>query len=319
MEAARDRSTGVVVGYDGSPTADTAVEWAAKEAVRRGTDLTVVFATDFLGAIPGPVGPTVWLPGQVSDSATAVAEQGATVARTASPDLEVRSTVRLGSAADALLEASASAVLVVVGTRGHGKVVGDLLGSVAFAVTAHARCSSVVVRGDARPPGPDRRVVVGVDGSPTSDRALQEATTIARGTGAPLQLVSAWELRVQRTWEYEYWSMLSAETSPENSARQAAESAVVNARARVLERFVDADVTSTVAEDRPWRAIAAESEGAGLVVVGARGLGGFRSMLLGSVSRGVVHSAQCPVLVVHAEGHPGPVFGTQAPSTTRDQ
>jgi nucleotide-binding universal stress UspA family protein len=231
----------------------------------------------------------------------------------------VHSLVRLGSAAGALIEASASAALVVVGTRGYGEVAGDLLGSVAFAVSSHSRCPSVVVRGDARPPGPDRRVVVGVDGSSTADLALEEALNVARSTGAPLHLVSAWEVRVQRTWEYEYWSMLDAPRAPTDSARNAAEGVVERARGRVLERFPGANVTTEVIEGTAWRAISSATDGAGLVVVGARGLGGFRSMLLGSVSRGVVHSAHCPVLVVHPGRGWAPASSAEAPLGTSGQ
>ena len=70
------------------------------------------------------------------------------------------------SPAAELVDASHGAQLLVLGTRGHGEVVGTLLGSVAFAVTAHAACPVVVVRGDgSRHPGPEHSVVVGVDGS----------------------------------------------------------------------------------------------------------------------------------------------------------
>ena len=67
---------------------------------------------------------------------------------------------------------------------------------------------------------------------------------------------------------------------------------------RIQERFPDLEVTSEVVEDSPGLAIARAGEGAGLVVVGSRGRGGFAGMLLGSVSHTVIHHATSPVMVV---------------------
>jgi nucleotide-binding universal stress UspA family protein len=64
------------------------------------------------------------------------------------------------------------------------------------------------------------------------------------------------------------------------------------------EKYPDVDVRQTLVHQEPVKALVDSSPGAALVVVGSRGRGGFRSMLLGSVSHALVHHARCPVAVV---------------------
>ena len=75
---------------------------------------------------------------------------------------------------------------------------------------------------------------------------------------------------------------------------------LAQARARVRRNHPELDVEFTAVRQRPADALAERSRTAGVVVVGSRGRGGFRSLVLGSVSRGLVHLAESPVLVVHA-------------------
>jgi len=64
------------------------------------------------------------------------------------------------------------------------------------------------------------------------------------------------------------------------------------------EKYPDVQVEQRLRQGRPAKVLAEASQGAALVVVGSRGHGGFKSMLLGSTSRSLLHHAQCPVLIV---------------------
>ena len=138
-----------------------------------------------------------------------------------------------------------------------------------------------------------RRVVVGVDGSAGSRRALRRAAVEAIAHQATLVVVMAWGLFDQPG---------DGSFDPHYDAGRARDA---------LQRIVDDEVTPSqpetvlqVVNDLPARALLEAGEGAWLLVVGSRGLGGFQGLLLGSVSQQVVHHAACPVLVV-PEPRPG--------------
>ena len=145
-------SGGVVVGDDGSVPSRGAVVWAAKDAARRGVTLHVLQAWSMTSA-PRPAS---WTPGYVPalpDWEAAVVEKlGARctdlLADTAGVVVEVHAVH--GRPAQALIEASRRADLVVVGTRGRGGFAGLVLGSVAEQVVRHAYCPVTVVREQAR-------------------------------------------------------------------------------------------------------------------------------------------------------------------------
>ena len=132
-----------------------------------------------------------------------------------------------------------------------------------------------------------RRVVVGVDGSAGSRRALRRAAVEAIAHQATLVVVMAWGLFDQPG---------DGSFDPHYNAGRARDT---------LQRLVDDEVTPPqpdtvlqVVNDLPARALLEAGEGAWMLVVGSRGLGGFHGLLLGSVSQQVVHHAACPVLVV---------------------
>jgi nucleotide-binding universal stress UspA family protein len=194
-----DDTSRTVVGYDGSEAARAAVEWAAVEACDRGMALTVLHAVQ----PPPAVTPFTWstVAARVAAAGVVVTEEGVQLARKLAPWDSVTGTTVHGSPAPALLAAATGAALLVIGAHSHGSVVSDLVGSTAFAVTAHARCPVVVVRGTpgARP-GPGRPVVCGVDGSRGSDAALRHAADVASVTGARLLVVTAWRSVVDESW-----------------------------------------------------------------------------------------------------------------------
>ena len=139
---------------------------------------------------------------------------------------------------------------------------------------------------------PTRRVVVGVDGSAGSRRALRRAVVEAIAHQATLVVVMGWGLFDQPG---------DGSFDPHYDAGRAQDA---------LQEIVDDEVTTPqpdtvlqVVNDLPARALLEVGEGAWMLVVGSRGLGGFHGLLLGSVSQHVVHHAACPVLVV-PEPHP---------------
>ncbi|HVV59534.1 MAG TPA: universal stress protein [Gaiellaceae bacterium] len=136
---------GIVVGVDGSPGSQAALAWAAREAKVHGKPLTLICTWQL------PVGSYGWptlLPELLDDFKAVAADQLAKACDAVGPaldGLEVTRTVREGSAANVLIEASEGADLLVVGTRGHGGFVGMLLGSVSAACAHHSRCPLVIV------------------------------------------------------------------------------------------------------------------------------------------------------------------------------
>ena len=295
------RSRGVVVGYDGSGPAEHAVDWAAAEAAHRGVPLTVASALDVTGLVAGA--DTAPLSGDVGQL-SAIARQGSARARRAAPGLDVREVARPDGAAGMLVELSRWSELVVVGKRGHGEVAGALLGSVAFAVTAHAQCPVAVVQGASHVrPGPGRPVLTGVDGSAESLLALEYAAELAARAGAALTVATAWRCTTTNTWAGAHAAGVDVAAETRARAREVAAAAVEAARARHPGLVVGAEVLIGL----PGPVLADLAAEHALLVVGSRGRGGFTGLLLGSVSHAVIHRSPCPVVVVRPAGERVPV------------
>jgi nucleotide-binding universal stress UspA family protein len=195
--------------------------------------------------------------------------------------------------APALLEASNGVDLLVVGARGLGGFRGVLLGSVSQQCLHHATRPVAVVRDgrhDARESS--SRVVVGIDGSDAARRALEWALEAGRLHQATVEAVHAWALPYNGA---ELFGLGVFDPGPfEAAARHIVDQAVESADASGLA----APVTRTVTNGSAAAAILGAAEGADLVVVGSRGLSGFKRMVLGSVSHNIAHLAACPVVVV---------------------
>lgn len=135
------------------------------------------------------------------------------------------------------------------------------------------------------------RIVVGVDASDHADRALRWAIAEARLRGAELEVVHA-------------YSALDIAALPAVVSYVEDEDLVKHAQAVVDERLAavgvpkDVPIQRTVRSGNPASVLLASAKGADLLVVGARGLGGFRGLLLGSVSQQVATHAECPVVIV---------------------
>ncbi|MGW2219969.1 universal stress protein, partial [Nonomuraea sp. NPDC001684] len=178
-----------------------------------------------------------------------------------------------------------------LGCRGRGGFAGALLGSVSTDVAGHARCPVVVVRGEHRPVRGE--VVVGVGDSPECEPALADAFEQARLRGAALRVVHAWQLPVHA---------FAPEIGYDLDEIREAQHRLVGDRVRVFASdYPQVSVVQEVPSAHPVDALATASGQADLLVVGSHGRGGLGSALLGSVSRGVLHHARCPVAVVRTE------------------
>lgn len=190
MDIPQHRVGTVVVGVDGSPSADLALDWAARQAALDHRPLTLVHAT----SIEQRFWSDLRFAGRddvldaVSDSAHTLLDEASARAGAAHPGLVVHQVVSEADAREALLALAGDAVMIVVGSRGRGPVSSLLLGSVSIAVSKLAGCPVVVVRPE-DPAVTRHGVVVGVDGAASSGPAVEFAYRLASTGGWPLTLL----------------------------------------------------------------------------------------------------------------------------------
>lgn len=273
----------IVVGVDGSPMALAALSWAAEEARSRQTGLRLVHAWRPPIRFPAPLPDDPMTRDAEARASATLSEAVRSVAGIA----PVEALLTTDPAANALLHEAEHCDLLVVGARGHGGFAGLLLGSVSQRCAEHARCPVAVIR----PPeqAVDLRIVVGVDGSPEARTALRWAVDEAHRRGYRVDVVAAW----QRPWPGPRQKIDLVADAVESHANEAVAEAVAE--------FEDDPVMGTrlVVEDKPGLALVEAAKGASLLVVGARGLGGFTSLAFGSVSQACLHHAHGSVVIVH--------------------
>lgn len=280
----------VVVGVDGSVSARDALDWAVAEAAARARPLSVVHACP-PPIDSGPLGPLPQLAPRTGTTGVLLA--AARRARLVAPEVEVTTRLVFAGPTPAILAQRAE--LIVVGSRGLGGVRGALAGSVSVAVCAHATCPVVVVPPlRAVAPGPSRaRVVVGVDGSDLSRSAIGFALRAAAQRGVGLTALHGWTPRPPADIDG---------LGDDWAASEAAERHTLdNALGRWRHRFPAVDIRPKLVADDPGHALAVESAGAVLVVVGSRGRGCMTGVLFGSVSHAVLRDAHSPIAVVRPQ------------------
>jgi nucleotide-binding universal stress UspA family protein len=287
----------VVVGFDGGEPARAAVRWAAREAARLGSPLTIVYAANVPAVTAWSPGTAVVLDG-LGDVSERVAAEGAALAREVAPDLRVRSLGMIGGPAGELIGRSGEAGLVVVGRRRRSALASAALGSVSFAVILHARCPVVVVQEGTEDTavasgGP---VVVGVDESRAAQAALELAAELADAWGSALSVVAAWSVPASEPWTEALGP--EAAQAAHDDARRGAEEVAAAALDRVRAAHPRIEASLSVVQGTADEVLAEASRSAGLVVVGSRGHGGFAGMMLGSVGHSVLRKASSPVAVV---------------------
>lgn len=289
----------IVVGVDESASSQTALEWAVGAADRQGCAVTALHVWRWNRSALSlllPDAPSLAAAARESVE-TQVEKALANRAPGAAP-VRVEGRVVEGDPASALLSAADDASLLVLGTHGQGsrlrRVLSPPLGSVASHCLSQSGVPVALIPSHASS-APPRRIVVGVDGSPSSAAALRWAVAHARATGAPVIALLAWQLTTVpppsstredwsvpplAEWEAVARSMLEATVDSALDEQDAA-----GVQQLLLHRPAAAGVLETVRADD-------------LLVLGERGRGGFDRLLLGSVSRQCAEHAPCPVVIV---------------------
>ncbi|WP_350275689.1 universal stress protein [Kribbella sp. HUAS MG21] len=250
----------VVVGIDGSPAADVAVKWAVAEAASLRSELRLLHAVES-GESPSSAGDVVY--------------RAVRLSRELNPAIEIDSRIDTGSPSTVLVKASGDAAVVVIGSRGLGVMLGALVGATGLDLAANARCPVVVVRPDLGVLA-GVRVVIGYDGSSAGDAALDYGIDYARRHGLPVRVVAAQPTGTE------------LHRITEDQLREA-----VHQRGGHEAELIQIS-------GHPAEHILRLSSDANLIVLGARGRGGFAGMLIGSVSQTVLHHADCPVAIIPA-------------------
>jgi nucleotide-binding universal stress UspA family protein len=280
----------VVVAIDDEDPDMLLLGWAAAEAAFRGTRLVICHVCEWQSGsrapqpMPESGDPTLRLgPERVVSAAL-------DAVRAVYPDLQVIGAIGAGSPQRGLLTVADEAAMIVVGARGIGGFAGLLMGSVSGQVAEHASCPVAVVR---PMDGSATDVVVGIDGSPESARALELGLAEARRTGGTLIALHACQ-----------YPPVAAAYAPnpgvdQFSHRRRAEQNLAEALGDVEARNPDVKIERRVDHGSAAGVLVAAADGAAALVVGARGLGGFTGLIAGSVSQQVLRHAHCPVLIVH--------------------
>lgn len=143
-------------------------------------------------------------------------------------------------------------------------------------------------------------IVVGHDGSSFADHALRWALTLAERAQMPVTIVRAWTMRTApkpKTQEFGY-------VPPASDFADAVRERLEDDTRDILAEHPGVEVMLKVERGQPATVVVEASHGASLLVVGPRGLGGFKGLMLGSVSEHAVGSAPCPVVVVRGDDDP---------------
>jgi nucleotide-binding universal stress UspA family protein len=286
----------VLMATDGSADARGAVEWLLQAPLPADARISVI------GAMPVPVAyealKMAW--SELRKQASDVVEQARR--RLAERWPEVTGRVVEGDAREVILHAAEDerADLIVVGARGLGAVATFLLGSVSLDVARQAPCPVLVCKGT---PRRTRSIIVAVDGSDHARAALRFVCRLPLASDVSLRLVSVAEpLRFPSTAPSIATPHLrAAMENYEDESRRRLDDVLAAAVAEVPDG-TDVSTATAIGPLAPSILAEADKHASDLIVVGARGLGAVKRVLLGSVSEAVLRHATCPVLVVHPRG-----------------
>lgn len=274
----------IVVGVTDAPSSQSAREWATRRAQSTGERLALV---QVIGGAVGAVGEDAVVERLVAAARTALERDAAALS---AYGVVASAYVTAGDPVASLVEQSAEADLLVIGgePRGHGH-----RGRHGARIAAGAHCPVVVVPEDgANGAEPRRGVVVGVDGSGSSDAATDFAATEAVRLSEELTLVAAW-LPVAVPGDFGVY--------PDTYLTDLADVTQASID-RVLERVraahPDLEARAVVEEGDPAEVLSVRAGTAHLTVVGSHGRGAFARLLLGSVSEEVIARLAGPIAVV---------------------
>jgi nucleotide-binding universal stress UspA family protein len=306
----------IVVGVDGSEDSERALRWAVAEGQARDVCVRAVLVWASAGPPhsesrpPPPTSPEHprWV-------AERMLERVVEKVRADMPVARIDERAMFGPPVSTLLAAAADAEMLVLGAKGMTSGRRTLAGSVSLACTHRATVPVVVVHpspsgngADVDRPGPPPEIVVGIDGSSASIDALRWAVAEATQRRAPLRIVHVSPAQASPSPAQASGSPTRASGSPARaddvpagrSAESPATAAVLNLTAVRAE--IDGRPTLETTSDVRFGHVADQliqaAASAQLLVVGARGGGGFDGLLLGSISSQCVMYAPCPVAVI---------------------
>ena len=148
-----------------------------------------------------------------------------------------------------------------------------------------------------------RSILVGYDDTSAALAAVRWAAELAHDTGAGIRLLHAW------TWPLLGQGLAGIPVLDPAGPRNQASRLLDDAAERIAARHPDVPVTAELVAGMPREVLEEASAGVDLLVVGTRGLGAVLGTLLGSVSRGLLHDAGCPVAIIRSDQHrAGPVL-----------
>ncbi|RSX48809.1 universal stress protein [Bifidobacterium castoris] len=323
MNAAIDSlnpSGDIVVGVDGSPESFSALRWSLQQARLSGQRVNAVYGWSYSWDMgPEPANKADALRERIADELHVWVEAASKDMDLADEQIELTSF--RAAASTALLEIGANAQQIVIGRRSMSRVARWLLGSLSSSLAEEASVPVTIIRSaqdedidvqdqianalspndqdvhfvtpHVEIPRTARPIVVGVDGSDISRRALVFAAGLARLNDAPLHVMFFWRIK-------------DLDTVPGYETSVAPMDVAQKYAMRRLEGFIDdvklpkpLDVTPNAFHISPGKGLVSASRYARHVVVGSRGLSGLDAHFLGSVSKQVINSAECNVTVVH--------------------
>jgi nucleotide-binding universal stress UspA family protein len=278
----------LIIGYNGTPQGEDALELGSVFAKALDAAVTVAVVVHYPRRHAEP--------GELEDAVAEYSEPLFAAARERLPDLDVRGQAIVGeSPARGLYELAEEqgAVLTVLGSPRHGSPGRVILGSVGQPLLSGASSAIAVApagysKREQRPP----RIGVAVDGSAQSLRALQAAATLAGKMQPPLRVLTVAE-------PTHYWLEAAlSPLSPEEyeTEREGVAEGLLDEAMEQVPPSVSAE--ASLLHGRPADVLAEEAEGLDLLVLGSRGYGPVKGVLLGSVSAKLMGSAPCAVLVL---------------------
>ncbi|HEX6873910.1 MAG TPA: universal stress protein [Micromonosporaceae bacterium] len=298
----------IIAGYEGSPPAQAALRWALDEGVRRGLPVRILHVVDPESRlVRGSAGWRESMHGAADRAVRRVAAEAEDWGRLG---IAVTGAAVDGPVAGALCAQSGRASLLVLGNRGLGGFPGQRIGSVSLAVATHALCPVVIIRegmciSSARPIG------VGVDDGEQARLALGFAFDEAAVRGVDLVAVRGWHPPGDvlahppgQTGPATHQADAVPADQAFDEARHAEQQLLDHALAPWRDRYPEVTVIPRLIPVTATHALTVASREVQLMVVGARGTGGFPGLCLGSVSHQLLHHAVASVMVVR------PVAGT---------
>ncbi|RZT16763.1 nucleotide-binding universal stress UspA family protein [Kribbella sp. VKM Ac-2569] len=278
------------VGVDGAWRDTGALEWALQESLLRQEPLQVVHVIDEkLRDV------SVWEPDAIDDAATDLVNDVQKYLDESPGLLEHEAELVVGQPARTLNTVAADSRMLVVGRRGLGTFKRLLVGSTSEAVVAHATVPVVIVPEHWKPSDQAGPVIVALD-EDESPSVLEFAIAAAAERKVPVKILHVWDLPAVFGWDEMNTGGISAEWA--ENAQQYCENVAAEWRQKYPDVAIQVDVRRGHVVDGV--VTAAEQSDAQLLVVGTHHHNRLASILLGSVTRGVLHHAGCPLAVVPA-------------------